>query len=61
MPSCCETFIKILSTNVNKSDWNQVGSQRLNEYTTENMFVMCFPEILLDGKGDPKTKLDYVT
>ena len=40
-------------------DWPRVGSQPLNEYTTENLMVMCFPELFLDGKGDPTTKVRF--
>ena len=42
---------------VNETNWPQVGSQPLNEFTTENLMVMCFPELFMDGKGDPTNKV----
>ena len=33
--------------------WPSIGSQPLNEFNTEGLAAMCFPELFLNGKGDP--------
>ena len=37
--------------------WPRVGSQPLNEFDTKHLLGMFFPELLMDGKADPTTKV----
>jgi hypothetical protein len=46
-----------INGNQNNINWPSVGSEPLNEFTTDNLMVMCFPEMFLDGKGDPTSKV----
>ena len=33
--------------------WPSLGSQLLYEFTTQGLYSMCFPEIILNRKGGP--------
>ena len=37
--------------------WLQIGSKPLNLYTTKHLTVACFPELFLNGIGDPTTQV----
>ena len=48
--------LRVLEEGFDGINWICIGFQLLNEFTMENVMVVCFPEKKSNGKGYLKTK-----
>ena len=48
-----EARLRDMAGDCGPMSWPSIGSQPLSEFNTQGLATMCFPELFLNGKGDP--------